>query len=63
VEELLTVHGVNYVVQVEVFSTSLFGTPRNGAAFYVAAGQAPYCRSKLTSAGLSRGVVIEDLPT
>lgn len=56
VESLLTVSGVSYVVHVETFSTSLFGSPRNGAAFYVATGQAAYCRSRLTAAGLGRGV-------
>ena len=61
VENLLTLSGVDYAVHVEIFSTSLFGSPRNGAAFYVAAGQAAYCRSHLRAAGLGRGVV-EDPP-
>lgn len=63
VEDLLTGNGVNYIVLVEAFGTSLFGTPRNGAAFYVARGQAAYCRSQLTAAGFGQGVVIEDPPT
>jgi hypothetical protein len=63
VEALLTVNGVDYAVHVETFSTSLFGTPRNGAAFYVTTGQAAYCRAQLTAAGLGRGVLIEDPPT
>lgn len=59
VEGLLTVNGVNYVVHVETFSASLFGSPRSGAAFYVATVQAAYCRSRLTAAGLGRGVIEE----
>ncbi len=62
VEDLLTVSGVNYVVHVEPFSTSLFGSLRHGAAFYVAAGQAAYCRSRLTAAGLDRGVLNDAHP-
>lgn len=57
VEELLTTAGVDYVVQVEPFTTSVLFSPRNGAVFYVTAGQAAYCRSQLMAARLDRGVV------
>jgi hypothetical protein len=48
---------VHYVVEVEPYSRSLFGTLRYGATFYVVAGQADYCRSRLVTAGLHRGVI------
>jgi len=57
VEDLLTAHEVSYVVEVEPFSRTLFGTLRYGAAFYVIAGQAEYCRSQLVAAGFERGVL------
>lgn len=58
VEEELTTAGVDYAVQVEPFGRSLlFGTLRMGAAFYVTAGQAAYCREQLMAAGLGGGVV------
>ena len=58
VEEWLTTAGVNYVVQVEPLGRSLFfGSIRMGAAFYVTAGQAAYCRQQLTAAGFGGGVV------
>jgi hypothetical protein len=57
-EELLTTNGVDYAVQVEEYARSfLFGTARNAAVFYVASGQAAYCRTQLTSAGLGKGVI------
>ena len=61
VEELLSLEGVEYVVKVEPFVAGIFSTfrPRNGAVFYVAASQADYCRSKLISAGMGRGVISE----
>src|SRR5258705_3049081 len=57
VEHALT--DVSYVVEVEAYSRSLFGTLRYGATFYVIAGQAEYCRSRLVAAGLHRGVIDE----
>lgn len=62
VEELLTRSGVDYAVLVEPCGTSLFGSPRNGAAFYVASGQATYCRAQLTAAGLELGVALGEGP-
>ena len=61
VEEWLTMAGIDYAVQVEPLGRSLlFNTPRMGAAFYVASGQAEYCRRQLTAAGFGRGVVEAD---
>jgi hypothetical protein len=58
VEEQLTTIGVDYALQTEPVGRSLlFGTDRMGAAFYVNAGQAAYCREQLTAAGFGRGVV------
>lgn len=59
VEDLLSAEGVDYVVQVEQFIKSVLFGPRNGAAFYVASGQAAYCRSRLTASGLGQGVLVE----
>ena len=58
VEGLLTGTGVDYVVKVEQYRTSPFFGVRNGATFYVADGQAAYCRSQLVAAGLGYGVQV-----
>ena len=64
VEELLTTRGVNYVVQVEPLGrTTLFGSIRHGAAFFVSAGQAAYCRSLLEESGFSRGLSNDTIPS
>lgn len=56
VEEALTGHGIEYAVEVEELGRStLFGSLRHGAAFYVRPSQAEYCRTML--AALGRGVV------
>ena len=60
VENLLTQRGVDYAVQVELFGYTLLGSARYGAMFYVAAGQAQYCRSALVAAGLELGVIEEE---
>ena len=58
VEALLDSQGVSYVVQVEQLGrTTLFGTMRHAAGFYVTAGQASYCRSLLAEAGMAHGIV------
>lgn len=58
VEEVLTGHGVTYTVEVEELGrTTLFGSLRHGAGFYVTASQAPSCRMLLTHAGLTRRLV------
>ena len=59
-ERALTAMGVDYVVDVEEIGSTLFGSTRHGAAFYVAAGQAAYTGSKLVAAGLGLGVVIAE---
>ena len=59
-EALLTSVGVDYIVDVEPIGTTLFGSSRHGAAFYVATGQAAYSASKLVAAGLSLGVLIKE---
>ena len=62
-EELLRVNGVDYAVQVEPLGRSfLFGAARHAAVFYVASGQATYCRAQLTVAGLGRGITDEASP-
>ena len=59
VEELLAGYGVDYVVQVEQFRTSILFGPRNGAAFYVVDSQAEFCRQQLSAAGFERGLLDE----
>lgn len=60
VEDWLTLAGIDYVVQVEPFGRSvIFRTIRNGAAFYVSAGAAAYCREGLATTELGAGVVWE----
>jgi hypothetical protein len=57
VEALLTSSGVNYATQVEVLGrSSLFGSLRHAAGFYVSAAQAEYCRIAL-EAGFSSGII------
>jgi hypothetical protein len=56
VEEALTGHGIEYVVEVvELGRSTLFGSLRHGAAFSVRQAQAGYCRTMLSAIG--RGVV------
>jgi len=58
VEALLTARGVDYATQVETLGRStLFGSLRHGAGFYVNAGQAAYCREALALGGLADGIV------
>ena len=58
IEALLTARGVDYATQVEVLGrTTLFGSLRHGAGFYVTAAQAEYCRHSLAQAGFSSGIV------
>jgi hypothetical protein len=61
VEALLDSLGVSYVVQVEELGrTTLFGTMRHAAGFYVTAGQAESCRSLLAESGMPHGIVDAD---
>jgi hypothetical protein len=58
IEALLTARGVDYATQGEVLGrTTLFGSLRHGAGFYVTASQAEYCRQALAQAGFSSGIV------
>ena len=58
VEAVLTSNGVDYAVQVQDLGrTTLFGSQRHGAAFYVSAEQADACRSLLRTGELAHGVV------
>ena len=59
-EQALTERGVDYVVLAEPFGRTLFGLPRTGATFYVAADQADFSADVLARAGLTRGVVGPD---
>ena len=61
VEAVLTSNGVDYAVQVQDLGrTTLFGSQRHGAAFYVSADQADACRSLLRSGELAHGVVEQE---
>lgn len=61
VEAVLTEHGIDYVVQVESLGrTTLFGSQRHAAAFYVSADQAAHCRSLLRHGEFAHGVVEDD---
>lgn len=61
VEALLTAHGVDFAVEVEPLGrTTLFGSLRHGAAFYVSSGQAADCRSLLRDTDMWKGIVEED---
>jgi hypothetical protein len=58
VEALLIGRGVDYATAVEALGrTTLFGSIRHAAAFYVSASQADYCRQALGQAGLTDGLV------
>ena len=58
VEALLTSRGVDYATQVETLGRStLFGSVRHGAGFYVTSTQAEYSRGALSQAGFERGLV------
>ena len=57
VEALLTARGVDYATEVEALDrTTLFGSIRHAAAFYVHASQAEYCRHTLAQAGFTDGL-------
>jgi hypothetical protein len=63
VEAALDEFGVEYAVEVEAFArTLLSGSVRYGAAFYVSASQAAWCRSVLAAQGLGDGVVEAPAP-
>lgn len=61
VEAVLDASGIDYVVQVEELGRStLFGTRRLGAGFYVTAAHAAHCRSLLAEVGLAHGIVADE---
>ena len=58
VEAVLTSSGVDYAVEVQDLGrTTLFGSQRHGAAFYVSADQAAQCRELLRTGQFAHGVV------
>lgn len=59
-EECLEERGVDYAVQAEALSRTLFGAPRYWAAFYVAEAEARSIGVMLAAAGLEIGIVIDD---
>ncbi|MGE0705912.1 MAG: hypothetical protein AB7F99_04810 [Vicinamibacterales bacterium] len=59
-EECLTERGVDYAVQAEALSRTLFGSLRYWAAFYVDPSEARSCAAVLSAAGLEMGVVIDE---
>ena len=61
VEEVLDQQGVDYCVRVEPCGRTLFGSMRQGAAFFVEQERADSCDEALVRAGLGAGVV-RDLP-
>jgi hypothetical protein len=62
VEATLTDAGIDYVIEMEPYmdvgiAVLLPTTERQGASFYVLAGQAAYCRTLLNEAGLSQDLM------
>jgi len=63
VEDALSTNGVDYVVDIEPFETTILGlfrSERDGLGFYVVAGQGEFCRRVLRDAGLVQGLVDGD---
>ena len=61
IEEILTSEKIDYFIEIESFMAgALSGTPAQGAAFYVLAGQAQYCGRHLIDCGFPTGVTTED---
>ena len=57
VEQVLTANDIDYAVEVEPYvRMSIFSSEYAGAAFYVLAGQAEYCKRALFEAGLKIGI-------
>ena len=58
-EAALDARGIQYVVQAEPLTRTLFGLPRHLAVFYVVADEADTCAAILVASGLEQGVVKE----
>jgi hypothetical protein len=62
VEQILSVNGINYAVEVEPYvRLSVFSSEYAGAAFYVLSGQADFCKRALFEAGLKVGIEDESV--
>lgn len=57
VEAVLDQHGIEYTVRVEPCGRTLFGSTRQGAAFFVDETLADSCDAALVQAGLEAGVI------
>ncbi len=57
VEAVLDQQGVDYCVRVEPCGRTLFGSTRQGAAFFVDVAQADSCAEAFMRAGLAAGIV------
>jgi hypothetical protein len=57
VERVLDQLGVDYFVRVEPCGMTLFGSTRQGAAFFVDASSTDSCEQALVQAGLGAGIV------
>jgi hypothetical protein len=58
-EAALGAAGVSYVVTVEAFGRTLFGSIRSGAVFSVESGQVRHSALVLTDAGLEKGLLVD----
>lgn len=58
-EAVLMSAEIDYTVEVEEFEAGPFSSSQHGAAFYVLAGQAAYCKRRLQSEGLAFGLTDE----
>jgi hypothetical protein len=59
-EQVLSTHGIEYVVTVEPFGRTLFGSARNGAVFSVRQDQAERVATLLSASGLGSGIIGPD---
>jgi hypothetical protein len=58
-EDVLSANDVAYVVTVEAFGRTLFGSLRNGAVFAVAEDAASHAAALLARAGLGMGLLVD----
>ena len=59
-EQVLSAHGIEYVVTVEPFGRTLFGSARNGAVFSVRQDDAERAATLLSASGLGSGIIGPD---